>query len=175
VRKFRVWSGEYKKYIYDHSYPIGSNHRLVINQEGELCNLGLGDFQGHDYCNHSWGSLRVCSGSDREQDFVVEWSTGVKDNDGNDIYEGDIVTMHRFLFNGTEYEKEVVGTIKYNPEVMGFCLVNCTCRDTRLKGNGIEGSPISSIYGLHERSWNVIGSFHEGIRKGVDNDTFRKS
>src|SRR6187399_3066751 len=45
----------------------------------------------------------------REQIKLMEF-TGLRDNENNvDVYEGDRVKMHQFLFDGNEYESEIEG------------------------------------------------------------------
>lgn len=92
--KFRVWSKKHNRYIVDSHYPIGSDHIIVIKQDGKAYNLGLGDYE--DYSNmHSWAVMEEFT------DCILEQCTGLKDNCGNLIYEGDIVRCDRdFSENG---------------------------------------------------------------------------
>ena len=82
--KFRVWSNKNNIYIVDSHYPIGSDHIIVIRQDGKAYNLGLGDYE--DYSNmHSWAVMEEFT------DCIIEQCTGLKDKNGNLIYEGDVV------------------------------------------------------------------------------------
>ena len=82
--KFRVWSNKNNIYIVDSHYPIGSDHSIVIRQDGKAYNLGLGDYE--DYSNmHSWAVMEEFT------DCIIEQCTGLKDKNGNLIYEGDVV------------------------------------------------------------------------------------
>lgn len=82
--KFRVWNNKHNRYIVDSHYPIGSDHIIVIKQDGKAYNLGLGDYE--DYSNmRSWAVMEEFT------DCILEQCTGLKDKNGNLIYEGDIV------------------------------------------------------------------------------------
>ena len=97
--KFRVWNNKHNRYIVDSHYPIGSDHSIVIKQDGRAYNLGLGDYE--DYSNmHSWAVMEEFT------DCILEQCTGLKDKNGNLIYEGDIV---RHSYSG----KGVVSFGKY--------------------------------------------------------------
>ena len=82
--KFRVWNNKHNRYIVDSHYPIGSDHIIVIRQDGKAYNLGLGDYE--DYSNiHSWAVMEEFT------DCILEQCTGLSDKNGNLIYEGDLI------------------------------------------------------------------------------------
>ena len=83
-----------------------------------------------------------------------------------EIYEGVVVKQHQFLFDGSEYEKEIIGAIKYNAETMAFHLSNIKNVEVNKHMGYAENEtpssvPICLFYGLHEESWEVIGNIHD--------------
>lgn len=89
------------------------------------------------------------------------------------IFEGDIVSVHQFLFDGNEIEKEWIGYIEWvsdeelnGPLIAGFGIVfiegDFFFEDTSYeKGKPHPPMPLSHIYGLHEESFKVIGNIHD--------------
>ena len=71
--KYRVWSKKQKTYDYEH--PFNKPGDFYITQNGVLFS---------DYGN-------VITPEVKQDDFIIEQATGVKDKNGKMIFDGDIV------------------------------------------------------------------------------------
>ncbi|WP_077623814.1 YopX family protein [Sediminibacillus massiliensis] len=110
--------------------------------------------------------------AEEEVELVARQYTGLKDieqfEEPKELYTGDIVSMHQFLFDGDEYEDEVVGVLTYNDDQACVCLTKVNHHDIRkYMGYGNpeefkdEKIPICMFYGLHETSWTYLGNIYE--------------
>lgn len=138
-------------------------------------------FRGKRQCDGKWtyGYYVVAGGMPfiftfgvREPILVIPETvgqyTGKNDKNGDEIYSTHIIKVHQFLFDGSEYESELIGTVVYDNEYQAFCLTN-------IKHEGIkkymgynnneeaknEIIPICMFYGLHEESFEIIGNIHD--------------
>lgn len=109
----------------------------------------------------------------RQVEFVNQY-IGLKDKNGIDIYEGDIIRMHQFLFDGNEIENELTGVITFTNSEFSIAQIYSTYwQENTGHGPGEDsGTPLCNFYGLHEESFEVIGNIYENpeLLKGGKND-----
>lgn len=120
--KFRVWDKENKL-----MFP----HTLIDQYDKDGFML--------------WGD--IFSGQDKTVELMQ--FTGLTDNNGKEIYEGDICKMIEWWFDGDYTEYGFVGTVKYEDGEFG------------LHGNGKhQYEPIDEI-NIRNKEIEVIGNIYE--------------
>lgn len=122
--KYRVWSKKQKTYVYKH--PFNKPGDFYITQNGVLFS---------DYGN-------VITPEVKQEDFIIEQSTDIKDKNGKMIYVGDIVKM-KF-----PYDKRFIGrfVVMKDPNSPRIGLMDNTKTDE-----------IFNLYGYISNHYEVIG------------------
>lgn len=147
----------------------------TIVADGELCAEDVADYiivnkpkQHPDFSNSYPLEIVECEQYEVDPDTVGQY-IGVSDRNGKEIYEGDIVKIHQFLFDGFEYEKEIIVSIEYMEDMACFGANLLQAREIRTyMGYDNETDkkekvvvPLFDFYGLHEESFEVIGNVYE--------------
>jgi len=85
---------------------------------------------------------------------VIEWWTGLKDKNGQDIYENDILQTYRW--NGTEIVKDDIGQVIWHPYACRYSI-------STNGGSGIIFELNTSDGGCYSKQSHdeVIGNIHE--------------
>ena len=148
VNKYRAWNKEKKIMCYKHEDEEQLWFDGVCCSDVEMVNVRLNsDLSAYEYMQY----------------------IGVPDKNGKEICEGDIVKIHQFLFDGNEYEKEIIVSIEYMEEMACFGANLLQAKEIRAyMGYDNETDkkekvvvPLCELYGLHEESFEVIGNVYE--------------
>ncbi|MBU8901220.1 MAG: YopX family protein, partial [Victivallales bacterium] len=129
------------KWINPNDVLIRCNGEILINSKD-----GNDFFQKHPGLN-----------SNRDIELIRFWKL---DKNENEMFAGDIIKLHQFLFDGNEIEEESIAEVTWGED--GFCL-------KLIKSNFIKGYigndnhelAVTGFFGLHEESFEIIGNIYE--------------
>lgn len=156
--KFRAWDKVNKEWLKTKSGG------LSLNNKTQKLEYTFSD----TFTLHDWETCRKIGAF--PGNYEVVQFTGLNDKNEKEVYEGDCVTMHQFLFDGNEVESRLFGVITYLEDstyfedvaAYGFKKIRNKFYENHTGFEPGEGvSPLCYFYGLHEESFEIIGNIYE--------------
>ena len=132
-----------------------------------------------------WGQYHIINPNDENTAYPIDTDTicqftELYDKNGNKIWENDVLNVHQFLFDGNEYEKEIIVSIEYMEEMMCFGANLIEAKEIKeymgYATDDVEKCviPFNDFYGLHEESFEVIGNIFDNPEL-IGGDTYAET